>query len=146
MNTPGLILSRIIDRLRRRRTTTDLRLQISNVTRDTVLATCAELADSSGSRRKGLLGRKLLRHGEGLWILPCESVHTFGMRFPIDLVYMDRTHRVRKVKSDVPPWRVSVCFSADSVLELAAGTIRETSTAPGDVLELVADHSRYSPS
>ena len=144
MNTPGLILSRILHRLRRRRTTTDVRLQVSNVTRHTVLATCAELADSSASRRKGLLGRKLLGRGEGLWILPCESVHTFGMRFPIDLVYMDRKHRVRKVRSDVPPWRVSACFSADSVLELAAGTIRETLTEPGDTLEFISDHSQYS--
>jgi hypothetical protein len=144
MKMPGLILSCIFDRLRRSHTPTDIRLQVSNVTRHTVLATCAELADSSESRRKGLLGRKLLGRGEGLWILPCESVHTFGMRFPIDLVYMDRKHRVRKVRSDVPPWRVSACFSADSVLELAAGTIRETLTAPGDTLEFVSDHSRYS--
>lgn len=144
MNTPRLFLSRIFHRLRRHRPTTDIRLQVSNLTRHTVLATCAELADSSASRRKGLLGRKLLGRGEGLWILPCESVHTFGMQFPIDLVYMDRKHRVRKVKSNVPPWRVSACFSADSVLELAAGTIRETLTEPGDALELVSDHSQYS--
>ena len=137
MNTPGLILSRIFDGLRRRPTSADIRLQISNVTRKTVLATRAEIADSSGSRRRGLLGRKLLGRGEGLWILPCESVHTFGMQFPIDLVYLDRKHCVRKVRSEVPPWRVSACFSADSVLELAAGTVRETQTQPGDTLELV---------
>ena len=47
-----------------------------------------------------------------------ESVHTFGMRFPIDLVYVDRKHRVRKVRSGVRPWRMSACLTAHSVIEL----------------------------
>ena len=67
--------------------------------------------------------------------MPCESVHTFGMKFPIDLVYLDRKKKVKKVRSDVPPWRLSACLSAHSVLELASGTIRTTQTRPGDTLE-----------
>jgi uncharacterized membrane protein (UPF0127 family) len=112
-----------------------MRLRVSNLTRHTLLASSAELADRGEKRRKGLLGRERLLPGEGLWILPCEAVHTFGMRFPIDLVYLDRHHRIKKVRSNVPPWRLSACLAAHSVLELASGTIRDTQTKPGDRLE-----------
>jgi uncharacterized membrane protein (UPF0127 family) len=106
-----------------------------NSTRGTILATCLEVADSGPKRNKGLLGRKGLAPGEGLWIIPCESVHTFFMQFPIDLVYLDRKNRIRKVRSSVPPWRLSVCLSAHSILELPSGTIRDTRTERGDMLE-----------
>src|SRR3984885_953821 len=111
------------------------RLKIWNLTRQTVLAHSVEVADHGAARRKGLLGRKELPAGEGLWIVPCESVHTFWMRFPIDLVYLDRNKTVKKVRSGVPPWRLSACLSAHSVIELATGTIRSTETSPGDKLE-----------
>jgi hypothetical protein len=113
-------------------------LQVENLTRHTVLARCLEIADSGAKRNKGLLGRKGLAPGGGLWIMPCESVHTFGMKFSIDLVYLDKKLRIRKVRSSVPPWRVSACLSAHSVLELPAGTIRETQTSAGDTLEFSA--------
>jgi uncharacterized membrane protein (UPF0127 family) len=113
-------------------------LQVTNVTRGTVLATRLEAAHTGPSRRKGLLGRDCLEHGEGLWIAPCESVHTFFMRFPIDLVYLDRERRIKKARSAVGPWRLSACLSAHSILELPAGTIRETQTERGDTLEIVA--------
>jgi uncharacterized membrane protein (UPF0127 family) len=127
----------LFDRLTRpRQSKPDLRLRISNLTRKSELATCAEVADDGAKRRKGLLGRQGLAPGEGLWILPCEAVHTFGMQFPIDLVYLDRKLCVRKVRSGVPPWRLSACLSAHSVLELASGTIRATQTRSGDMLEV----------
>ena len=113
------------------------RLTIRNLTRDTLLASAAELANRGPSRRKGLLGRDALGDGEGLWIVPCEAVHTFGMRFPIDLVYLSRNRRVKKVRSAVPAWRVSACLTAQSVLELPAGTIARTQTCAGDQIELV---------
>ena len=84
------------------------------------------------TRRKGLLGRECLLPGEGLWIAPCESVHTFFMRFPIDLVYLDRKLQVRKVRHGVGAWRISACFSAHSVLELPAGTAQASRTERGD--------------
>jgi uncharacterized protein len=111
-------------------------LRVANATRGTVMATHLEVAGSGKARRKGLLGRDGLAPGEGLWIIPCESVHTFFMRFPIDLVYLDRGNRVRKVRSSVGAWRISACFSAHSVLELPAGTVRATETERGDILEL----------
>jgi uncharacterized protein len=113
----------------------DARLMVTNLTRGSVLATRLEVADSGPKRNKGLLGRKGLAAGEGLWIIPCESVHTFFMQFPIDLVYLDRKHVIKKVREGVPPWRISVCFSAHSILELPSGTIRSTETRTGDTLE-----------
>jgi uncharacterized protein len=110
-------------------------LKAVNLTRGTILATNLEVAGSGKQRRKGLLGRDGLSSGEGLWIIPCESVHTFFMRFPIDLVYLDDEHRIRKVRSAVGAWRLSACLSAHSVIELAAGTIRATETQRGDQLE-----------
>jgi hypothetical protein len=104
-------------------------LRVSNLTRNTVLATCMEVADSAAKRNKGLLGRNCLLPGEGLWIRPCESVH-------IDLVYLDRKNRIRKLVSAVPPWRMSACLRAHSVIELPSGTIHQTRTQLDDTLEL----------
>ena len=132
----GCKFPRMFDRLTRKRETQDICMRILNLTRQTVLSSCAEVADGGEKRRKGLLGRERLSPGGGLWILPCEAVHTFGMQFPIDLVYLDRKHRIKKVRANVLPWRLSACLSAHSVLELAAGTIRDTQSKCGDILEL----------
>jgi uncharacterized membrane protein (UPF0127 family) len=113
------------------------RFQVRNLTRGTTLATQLEVAGTGASRRKGLLGRNGLAAGEGLWIVPCESVHTFFMRFPIDLVYLDRHHHIRKVRSAVGPWRLSACLAAHSILELPAGVVEATRTERGDRLEFV---------
>jgi uncharacterized membrane protein (UPF0127 family) len=113
----------------------DTRLQAINVTRQTKLANSVEVAGSGSKRSKGLLGRKGLAPGEALWIVPCEAVHTFGMQFSLDLVYLDRRHRIRKIRRNVPPWRISGCLSAHSVIELAAGSIRESDAQPGDFVE-----------
>jgi uncharacterized protein len=116
--------------------TESARLRIINLSRGTEVAGRIELADHGARRRKGLLGRSGLLTGEGLWIVPCEAVHTFGMQFPIDLVYLDRGGRVLKTRSHVRPGRLSACLRAHSVVELASGTVRSTRTEPGDKLEL----------
>lgn len=121
-------------------------LRVTNPARGTVLALRLETADSGAKRSKGLLGRNGLGSGEGLWIVPCESVHTFFMRFAIDLVYLDRKNRVKKVRRTVGPWRISACLSAHSVLELPAGTIQKTQTQAGDTLEFAPADSRDSTS
>lgn len=110
-------------------------LLVTNVTRGTVLATRLEAAHTGPARRKGLLGRDGLERGGGLWIAPCESVHTFFMRFPIDLVYLDRERRIKKARSAVGPWRLSACLSAHSILELPAGTVVATRSERGDTVE-----------
>ncbi|MEI9972198.1 MAG: DUF192 domain-containing protein [Ignavibacteriota bacterium] len=75
-----------------------MRVVVRNRTRGTVLGDAVELADTSAKRRTGLLKHTHLDPGTGLWIVPCESVHTFFMKFAIDLVYIDRKQVVRKVR------------------------------------------------
>lgn len=111
------------------------RVKIRNVTRKSVLAESVEIADSGAARSKGLLGRDGLAAGEGLWIVPCEAVHTVGMRFPIDLVFINRNNVVKKVRSSVGAWRVAGCLTAHSVIELAAGSVGASETRRGDTLE-----------
>jgi uncharacterized protein len=137
-------LPAILARLRRRRAdSSDVHLRVVNVTRRAQIADRVQLAGDGGNRRKGLLGRDRLASGEGLWIVPCEAVHTFGMRFPIDLVYLDRQKRIVKIRSNVGPWRISGCLRAHSVIELPAGTVRDTNTVTGDSLAL--DHAPKHP-
>lgn len=114
----------------------EVNIRAINLTRNSELADRLEIAGSGGDRRKGLLGRDSLRAGDGLWIVPCEAVHTFFMRFAIDLVYLDRKHRVVKTKENVRPWRLSACLRAYSVLELPVGSIHRSQTIPGDILSL----------
>ena len=107
-----------------------------NQTRKTVLAQSADVADTSEKRRTGLLKMERLELGAGLWIVPCESVHTFFMKFPIDLVYLDKKRKVRKIRHAVGPWRLSACLFAHSVLELPAGTVGQSGTLVGDDLAI----------
>lgn len=102
-----------------------------------VLAQDLDLADTFFSRLKGLLGRRELAPGAGLWIKPCGSVHTFGMRFSIDVAFLDRDMRVVAVAKTLRPNRVSPFYSkAFSVLELPAGTLDAAVTAVGDRIEI----------
>jgi hypothetical protein len=122
-----------------------LTLLVRNQTRNTLLAHSAEVADTSARRRVGLLRHERLDSGRGLWIVPCESVHSFFMKFPIDLVYLDRKRKVRKVRRNMAPWRVSACLLAHSVLELPAGTVEATGTTAGDQLEFEEEQDRDTP-
>lgn len=113
-----------------------MKIHVRNVTRDVVLADAAEVADTSSKRRTGLLKHTSLQAGDGLWIAPCESVHSFFMKFTIDVLYLDRKHRIKKIRPEMAPWRISGCLTAHSVLELPAGTIARTGTQAGDQLEI----------
>lgn len=117
------------------------KLRIRNLTRNTELGGKIEIADTSAKRRTGLLKHPGLAPGEGLWIVPCESVHTFFMKFAIDLVYIDRDRVVRKVRDAVKPWRMSICLSAHSIIELPAGVVRASGTQAGDRLEVESELS-----
>ncbi|MGH9718785.1 MAG: DUF192 domain-containing protein [Bryobacteraceae bacterium] len=112
-----------------------MKIRVRNRDRDTILAEAADVADTSAKRRSGLLQRSGLALGEGLWISPCESVHSFWMKFAIDLVYLDRKKKVKKTRRGLVPWRMSVCLTAHSVLELPVGVIDNSRTQPGDQLE-----------
>jgi uncharacterized membrane protein (UPF0127 family) len=76
--------------------------------------------------------------GRGLWIVPSEGIHTFGMRFPIDAAYLDAKGQVLRVYHGLRPWRLAaVTLRARSVLELPAGTLERTRTEAGDILDFI---------
>jgi len=83
-------------------------------------------------RMKGLLGRKSLSQGEGMLIRPAPSIHTFFMRFPIDVVFLSRHGEVLKIAEHVAPWRTRSCRHSYAVLELAAGEAGRRGLAVGD--------------
>lgn len=101
-----------------------------------MVADKAEVADTSRKRRIGLLKKNSLPDGEGLWIVPCEAVHTFGMKFPIDVLFLSRKLRVLKVRKNMVRRRISACWRAHSVLELPTGMAEKTKTEVGDQLAL----------
>lgn len=114
-------------------------MYVYNKTRETFVATSASVADTYVSRLIGLLGRtrRWVRPGQGLWIVPSYGVHTIGMLFSIDLVFLDRGNHVVHTEEHVRPFRVSkVILKADSVLELPPHTIFRTRTHVGDHLEI----------
>ena len=108
-----------------------------NVTKGTVVAERVVWA-TGAAKRRGLLGTTHLDAGAGMYLVPCQWVHTFGMRYPIDVAFLNRDGRVLAVHHALRPNRLSrLVVRADGVLELAAGALRAASTAPGDVIELV---------
>jgi uncharacterized membrane protein (UPF0127 family) len=111
-------------------------LLVKNRTRNVVLADRASIAETSADRRKGLLGRESLDNGEGLWIVPCESIHTFFMNFAIDVVFLSRRGEVLKIRPNMTQWKIALSLRAHSVLELPAGILNRTGTVVGDHLEM----------
>lgn len=110
-----------------------------NLTRQTWLATTVRTASRFGTRLVGLLGRGRLGPEEALWLVPCRAIHTIGMRFPIDVLFLDRGGRVVATLENVRPWRLSpLVRRAHGVLELRAGTVRKSATQVGDAIELSA--------
>jgi len=103
------------------------------VSSDKELAARITVADSFFSRLKGLLGTSSLPRGEGLWLVPCKAVHTFGMRFPIDLLFLDCEHRVVSSIIWLVPNRITAFYrGAASVLELSAGSLDGISPVIGE--------------
>ncbi len=112
---------------------------VYNTTRETFLATEAGIANSYLRRLIGLLGKtkRWARLGTGLWIIPSRGVHTIGMMFPIDLVFLSKDREVVHLEEYVRPFRISkVSLKATSVLELPPHTIYRSGTQIGDRLEI----------
>ena len=114
------------------------KVRILNKSRGTALGEAIQVADTGPTRQKGLLGRAGLAPGEGLWIVPCEAIHMFFMRFAVDAIFVDRQRRVVKDVRDLRPWRMAIGWRARSVIELPVGTIDATGTEKGDQLEITA--------
>ena len=109
---------------------------VQNRNRGTLLGSKVRLADTPRSRRTGLLKLDALESGEGLWIFPTQAIHTFGMRFPIDVVFLDSFLFVKRVYPSLPPWRLTTfVWGAKSVLELPCGSLAGTGTTVGDQLQ-----------
>jgi len=116
-------------------------VSVFNKTREVFVGTEVSVAQSYLPRLIGLLGKtaRWSKPGRGLWILPSRGVHTIGMLFPIDLVFLDEEKTVIHLEEYVRPWRVSrVCLKALSVLELPAHTIFKTGTQIGDLMEIAS--------
>ncbi len=110
-----------------------------NRTRQAYLARHLRVADTHWSRLCGLMGTDAgtFPVGQGLWIVPSRGVHTFAMRFPIDVVYLDGDKVVVHLEENLKPWRVApVRLRATSVLELPGNTLTSTQTAIGDEIEI----------
>lgn len=105
-----------------------------------LLASKIEIADNFFTRTIGLLGRDSIANGSGLWIKKCNSIHTFFMQFPIDVIFVDKKLKVISVCRDLKPWRITrLHFKATSVFELPAGTldraVEDTTGLKGDAIQ-----------
>jgi len=122
--------------------------QAFNRTRQRHLATALAVADTHWTRLRGLLGMTAsdFSNGCGLWIVPCHGVHTLGMGFPIDVIYLDRAMTVIRIQRELRPWRLApVSMQAASVLELPCCTAVETGTAVGDRIEITLSPDAKGP-
>jgi len=95
-----------------------------------------EVAATRATRRRGLLGRESLGATEGLLLSPCKAVHTVGMRFPIDVIFIDRDGRAVRIVPALAPWRIAMSARAKAVIELAAGQAEASDIRVGDLLYL----------
>jgi uncharacterized protein len=110
---------------------------VINLTKQTWLATKVRKADKFITRLVGLLKRTHLGPEEALWLMPSKGIHTIGMKFPIDVVFLTRDHRVLGLSSGLAPYRISAVYlRGHSVLELPNGTIRKSCTELGDQFEI----------
>jgi uncharacterized protein len=108
-----------------------------NLTKKTWLATKIRKADNFVTRLVGLLKRTHLGPEEALWLTPSKGIHTIGMKFPIDVLFLNKSHQVLALIPGMAPYRVSaVQLWGYSVLELPSGTIRKSRTEVGDQLEI----------
>jgi len=111
-------------------------IRLIHVPTGRVLAERLEIARSPVARMRGLIGRRNLPRGFGMFIGQCASIHTFFMKFPIDVLFLSADLRVRKVVRHLPPWRLAGAWGATHVVELAAGMLDSLHVAAGDTVRL----------
>jgi uncharacterized membrane protein (UPF0127 family) len=112
-------------------------MPVINITKKTWLATKVRKADNFITRLVGLLKRTHLGPEEALWLMPSKGIHTIGMKFPIDVLFLDKNCVILAMVSGMMPYRISgVHLRGFSVLELPSGTIKKSHTEVGDRLEI----------
>ena len=110
-------------------------VRVFNETRQSFLSLGVTVADTHLGRLVGLLGKRRLRPNEGVWLIPSQGIHTFGMLFAIDVIYLDAQNRVIHLVENLGPFRVApVRMNCESVLELPVRTLFESETQIGDQL------------
>ena len=115
-------------------------MKVINQTRGTTLIEDGEMANTFWTRLKGLIGHAPLKEGEGMVIVPCQSIHSFFMRFPIDAVFINGDNRVIRLAENLKPNRIGpIVPRAKVVVELPVGTIARTGTQVGDEIRLIED-------
>ena len=111
-----------------------MRLAVVSLSSGKTIAARVRVADTFFTRLRGLLGTAKLPAGQALLLKPCDSVHTIGMRYPIDLIFLDVGGRVLKVAASLKPLRAMRCAGSRMVLELPAGTVLRTGVEAGHQL------------
>jgi uncharacterized protein len=112
-------------------------VRVENLTSGETLVTAGRVADNSWTRFRGLIGHPPLAKGEGLLIVPCSSIHTHFMGFPIDVLYVHADHKIVGIDRDLRPWRFGRFYRrVRYVLELPAGAVAATGTEVGDQLQV----------
>ena len=110
---------------------------LRNASSSRVVADTVELAITRATRRRGLLGRDGLPSGHALLIAPCSSIHTWFMRFPIDVIFVRRDGLVLKTRAAIPAWKMAFGWAAYATVEVPSGAVALNSVKPGDRLELI---------
>ena len=113
------------------------RFQLQNASTGVVIASAVTGALDSTTRRRGLLGRDGMRAGEALIIAPTNAIHTFFMRFDIDVAFVSRDGRILKLRPSMQPWRMSAALRGFAVVETPGGVFAACATGRGDSLTLV---------
>ena len=112
-------------------------MKIINTTKNVTLADNVALAQTAVSRLKGLLFYKEFRNGQALIIKPCNSIHTFFMRFPIDVIFLGANDKIIKIHQGMKPFKATpIYFKSNFVIELPAGIVEATGTTASDILSI----------
>jgi uncharacterized membrane protein (UPF0127 family) len=112
-------------------------IKIINSKNNEILGDKIVYANTTYKRFIGLMGKKELNKGEGVFLTPCNSIHMMFMKLPLDIIFLDRKNKIIHITENIKPWKISrIVFMAQSVLEIPVGTILNTDSKIGDTLSI----------